>query len=189
MSQTPPAEPVFAPPKKSNTTLIIVLVVAALGGCLCLIPILAAILFPVFSQAKRAAQATACLSNVKQSANALIMYSVDFDDRLPRADRWMDSIESYAQSDSVFRCPVASLDSPGAFGIGFNAEASKWKLADLPEPQGKVLIFDARDTSRNSNSSPIEPASPGRHSKGGAKANNYGYADGQARRVADDENR
>ena len=55
-------------------TLIELLVVIAI------IAILAAILFPVFAQAKNAAQKTADLSNQKQHATATLMYSGDYDD-------------------------------------------------------------------------------------------------------------
>ncbi|RYG38931.1 prepilin-type N-terminal cleavage/methylation domain-containing protein [bacterium] len=55
-------------------TLIELLVVIAI------IAILAAILFPVFAQAKNAAKGTQSLSNVKQLATASLMYSGDADD-------------------------------------------------------------------------------------------------------------
>lgn len=58
-------------------TLIELLVVIAI------IAILAAILFPVFAQAKRAAKDTADLSNFKQQATSLMMYTNDYDDCMP----------------------------------------------------------------------------------------------------------
>ena len=58
-------------------TLIELLVVIAI------IAILAAILFPVFAQARDKARAAACLSNMKQVALALAMYTSDNDETLP----------------------------------------------------------------------------------------------------------
>jgi len=65
--------------KKSAFTLIELLVVIAI------IAILAAILFPVFAQAKVAAKGAADLSNVKQLSLGHVMYSNDYDDLSPTA--------------------------------------------------------------------------------------------------------
>lgn len=58
-------------------TLIELLVVIAI------IAILAAILFPVFAQAREKARAASCLSNEKQMGTALMMYAQDFDEGYP----------------------------------------------------------------------------------------------------------
>ncbi|RYG26968.1 prepilin-type N-terminal cleavage/methylation domain-containing protein, partial [bacterium] len=60
-------------------TLIELLVVIAI------IAILAAILFPVFAQAKEAAKKTVTLSNAKQMGTAFNIYSSDSDDQFPSA--------------------------------------------------------------------------------------------------------
>jgi prepilin-type N-terminal cleavage/methylation domain-containing protein len=64
---------------KRAFTLIELLVVIAI------IAILAAILFPVFAQAKAAAKKTSALANIKQSATGVIIYTADADDNFPSA--------------------------------------------------------------------------------------------------------
>ena len=63
--------------QRRGFTLIELLVVIAI------IAILAAILFPVFAQAREKARQTACVSNLRQIGLAFGMYTEDYDERLP----------------------------------------------------------------------------------------------------------
>lgn len=105
-------------------TLIELLVVIAI------IAILAAILFPVFAQAKAAAQRTTCLSNQRQLGIALQMYMQDWDDRAfffghnvdlsrlnpvaplgaSRANRWWNQILPYTKTQGAL---LVSPSDPG----------------------------------------------------------------------------
>jgi prepilin-type N-terminal cleavage/methylation domain-containing protein len=76
-------------------TLIELLVVIAI------IAILAAILFPVFAQAREKARQTACLSNLKQIGLGMMMYAQDHDEVLPMA-----------QSYGPYNAALPSLTSP-----------------------------------------------------------------------------
>ncbi len=95
---------------KRAFTLIELLVVIAI------IAILAAILFPVFAQAKAAAKKTSELSNFKQINTAAIMYSGDADDVFPttavynlsgQPDRfWATKILPYTKNAEIVRSPL-----------------------------------------------------------------------------------
>ncbi len=90
---------------KRGFTLIELLVVIAI------IAILAAILFPVFAQAKAAAKKTQDLSNFKQIATAIVLYANDNDDLSLISNHdvgieWFQSLYPYVKSNDVFRTPA-----------------------------------------------------------------------------------
>jgi len=87
--------------RKSAFTLIELLVVIAI------IAILAAILFPVFAQAKEAAKRTQCLSNTKQMATGIYMYAGDYDDTtmMMGSGDFSTRLYPYVKNSDVFLCP------------------------------------------------------------------------------------
>jgi prepilin-type N-terminal cleavage/methylation domain-containing protein/prepilin-type processing-associated H-X9-DG protein len=104
--------------KRMGFTLIELLVVIAI------IAILAAILFPVFAQAKQAAKRTQCMANFYQMTRAMMMYLGDNDDGMPHSNTgsiggpgwgygrpdyvWGETIRPYTADWTVFRCPSDS---------------------------------------------------------------------------------
>jgi len=108
-------------------TLIELLVVIAI------IAILAAILFPVFAQAREKARAISCLSNEKEVALSFLMYLQDYDEnmvpyRYPNTDPvtlaagatniwWAKMLDPYTKSWAIYHCPSAP-DPRGIFGGG-----------------------------------------------------------------------
>lgn len=93
--------------KRSGFTLIELLVVIAI------IAILAAILFPVFAQAREKARQSSCMSNMKQLSLATIQYTQDYDETFPTGlqNSWWDNtwyrvVTPYVKSLDVFRCPT-----------------------------------------------------------------------------------
>jgi prepilin-type N-terminal cleavage/methylation domain-containing protein/prepilin-type processing-associated H-X9-DG protein len=105
--------------RKVGFTLIELLVVIAI------IAILAAILFPVFAQARESARKANCLSNLKQIGLAVAMYNQDYDGTYPSQQRdgeqinlpgaepvyknvqqnYMDELYPYVKNTKVFTCP------------------------------------------------------------------------------------
>jgi prepilin-type N-terminal cleavage/methylation domain len=63
--------------RRHGFTLIELLVVIAI------IAILAAILFPVFAQAREKARQTMCTSNLRNIGMAFLMYATDYDGKFP----------------------------------------------------------------------------------------------------------
>ncbi len=94
-------------------TLIELLVVIAI------IAILAAILFPVFAQARESARQTMCLSNNNQVIKAILQYVQDYDETFvlhnylpcdstrcrPPNVSWPQLVQPYTKEWTVFRCP------------------------------------------------------------------------------------
>lgn len=72
--------------KRKAFTLIELLVVIAI------IAILAAILFPVFAQAKEAAKKTQSISNMKQFGTSVMIYLADYDDTMPQSAFWRPTV-------------------------------------------------------------------------------------------------
>ncbi len=113
-------------------TLIELLVVIAI------IAILAAILFPVFAQAKLAAKKTQVLSNAKQIGMGQLIYINDYDDTSPSlgVGDWTDKLYPYVKNEDLFMNPLrndfdggclsngppfpgAGSDEPGCKYVGF----------------------------------------------------------------------
>jgi len=122
--------------RNSAFTLIELLVVIAI------IAILAAILFPVFSQAREKARQASCISNEKQLGLAMLMYVQDYDESFPMSQYfdsagyphdWQNAIYPYIKNGQgvsysptvtlyngqggIFNCPSFPRDEIDMYGI------------------------------------------------------------------------
>ena len=158
--------------KRTAFTLIELLVVIAI------IAILAAILFPVFAQAREKARAIACLSNTKQLGTAFMMYVQDYDERLPQGTNryyygylsgngWAGQLQPYIKNAGVFKCPSdPTTAKTGVGGVrldpvsyignfsaltdvpGYNVGGS---LPAFNSPARTVLLCEGKGTTTNLN--------------------------------------
>ncbi|MCS6862516.1 MAG: DUF1559 domain-containing protein [Abditibacteriales bacterium] len=121
----------FLKRRQGAFTLIELLVVIAI------IAILAAILMPVFAQAREKARTASCQSNLKQIMSAILMYNQDYDEQvMPNGwyqlgttgnwITWMELVNPYIKNEQVFKCPSAPK-TVGEWGIsGPNRVASDY---------------------------------------------------------------
>jgi prepilin-type N-terminal cleavage/methylation domain-containing protein len=131
---------------KKAFTLIELLVVIAI------IAILAAILFPVFAQAKAAAKKAAGISNQKQISLGIIMYGADADDTYPRND---DCVTNSSLNGSLNTLTTTANCAVSA-GFAHRLNHFSWQKWTMPYVKNIQLYFN---TSRGNVNAPT-PSCP-----------------------------
>ncbi len=182
MSMPPPP-----PPRQGKGPGFYIAVALCVGcaGLLVLMAVMAAVLFPVFSQARHQAQEISCLSNLKQQGLALRMYTVDYDDVLPRTAVWMDKLAPYTRRDAVFHCPGLSRQGKGPYGYAYNAGLSGKSWGGIAAPESVRTLYDSTQLERSASDKMTSLPVPGRHGSGSHRGNNVGFGDGHVKLVAD----
>jgi prepilin-type N-terminal cleavage/methylation domain-containing protein/prepilin-type processing-associated H-X9-DG protein len=150
--------------RRKGFTLIELLVVIAI------IAILAAILFPVFAQAREKARTASCQSNLKQIGLAAAMYVQDYDERWvsgllwgttwldPMDDpawqpNWWSQLQPYVKNRGLFLCPSAPLGAWYQPARANTSYMSNWWIiytgesdADIRKPAQCPTWYDAGES-------------------------------------------
>ncbi|MDX2064676.1 MAG: prepilin-type N-terminal cleavage/methylation domain-containing protein [Fimbriimonadaceae bacterium] len=146
-------------------TLIELLVVIAI------IAILAAILFPVFAQAKQSAKQVQCMSNERNLGLAMQLYAQDYDDTVSLAAYgteagfflWHDLVDPYVRNKQIWLCPGSRLSDRDTTGVltshfGYNVgylttfaqdfsnanNHTAFSFSAISEPTDTVMFTSAR---------------------------------------------
>jgi prepilin-type N-terminal cleavage/methylation domain-containing protein len=138
--------------KQNAFTLIELLVVIAI------IAVLAAILFPVFAQARAKARQVTCVRNEKQLATGILLYVQDYDDTLPpvailpsgdrededkeeeKEDLWITLIYPYTKSNEIRHCPEDTRNTENSYGLNERIFAD---FADADEHETATISLSA----------------------------------------------
>jgi len=140
------------------------------GISVMLIPIMMAMLFPVFARARESARKIQCLSNTKNVSLAISMFANE-KGVYPNAATWCDDIAPYLRNPRALVCP----DAPNLrCGYAYNAALSGAPTTSVAADT--VAIFESdRGWNASGTQEQMLPVKP-RHVGG----DNFGYADGSA---------
>lgn len=129
--------------KKTGFTLIELLVVITI------ISILAAILFPVFAQAREKSRQIACISNLRQLSLAFLQYEQDNDESFPlvcyttgigttELSSWTITLQPYIKSQGILRCPDDNSNLWGTDTRYSSYAMNAWMTPNAPK-EYKIL--------------------------------------------------
>jgi len=151
-----------------------------------IISILAAILFPVFARARENARRTSCMSNIKNMALAIMMYTQDYDEHLPSISTcgpvkletgfnstnssgctggqylhlWQHTVYPYVKSAQAYNCPSAEAAWDGHYTgrmpFGYNYYIRGDMLAEIQAPSEMIMLGDT-DSDHFANSYLMRP--------------------------------
>jgi len=130
---------------------------------------------PVTAEVEAARRAT-CLSNMRQLALAIIMFAQDYNECLPNASVWMDSLDPYIKSKVLFHCPS---DIGHDYSYALNSAVASKSLRSFDDPANTVLLFESSSGRKNASDPLTSLCDPPRHGSG----NNFAFVDGHAKFV------
>lgn len=114
------------------------------------------------------------MSNVKQICLAVLMYTADYDERMPMRTNWAEAMVPYMKSETIFQCPSAKQGDIRQRTYAYNARLDRYEVGKVLSPAMTAMIFDTRAFGENPGGG--AEIADARH-RGGV---NVGYVDGHA---------
>ena len=130
--------------KKTQKTWALVSLILVVGGGILLIPLPAAILFPVFARASENAKRSSCQSNLKQIGLGVMQWGQDHNETYPLAasnEQFRDTLQPYVKSTEIFQCPGEASEG-GLSDYQYNFKLSGVKWESLNDPSLMPLAWD-----------------------------------------------
>lgn len=167
-------DPLLVPKRRSSWSAVLIF----LGIAACMVPLVWAIIMPVFKQVSTSKQTELCLMNLRSIGAGLLLYAEATDGRLPYRDvGWMDSLTEYVNGDLVFACPVQRRMDPRTYGYAMNEDLVGKPLKSIPDHTKAPVVFDSNRIERNAFAGIGSLPDPGRHANG--RKNSVLFLDGR----------
>lgn len=148
-------------------------VIPLIAGCLSVAP--------GVKKAQGNAQKASCLSNLKQTSLAMLMYACDYDGAYPTPNNWNEPLKPYIRTGESLWCPAVEGDLPS---YAVNAGLVGRNDNTLKEKESTVMFFDSTPGKKIVGGVELLPAEP-RHEG----CQNIAFADGHAKSLTDKEAR
>lgn len=135
--------PSIADFKKAQKSWAIAGLVLAVGSFL-LVPLPAAILFPVFARARENARKTSCQNNLKQISLAVMQWSTEHNDKFPTPtsnDNLRDIVKPFTPDPEVFECRSDTVED-GTSDYQYNRQLSGLSMAEISDPATTPMLWD-----------------------------------------------
>ena len=150
---------------------------------------LAAILFPVFGNAKHNWRRSSCQSNLKQILLAVRSYSQDCGGRFPLlkcrhgaatvpiSSGYVKSLRPYLGGFSMFQCPSEESYRLGSTDYAYNNGPLAGRYESIALSSGSTVIFCECNETPGAGASASAPIISNRHAEG----SNYAFVDGHVK--------
>jgi len=113
-------------------------------------------------------------TNLKKVSVGMLIYSSDYDDGAPLANKWMDELAPYIKNDAVFHSPSVVKQNSKNYGYALSSDLAGQVLTQILEPSTTISFFDSTVLTRNATAPTSTMPNPPRY---GTK-NTIAYADG-----------
>ncbi len=111
-----------------------------------------------------------CTEHVDRLTGALRMYSMDYDEHLPPAERWCTATQPYVGSKDLYRCPALEA----GYGYALNRNLDEARASEVSVPARVVVVFESSAQVANAADTGQSLCEPPRHPGG----NCFGFLDG-----------
>jgi prepilin-type processing-associated H-X9-DG protein len=129
--------------KRAQKSWAIAGLVLVLGSVL-LMPIWAAIFFPVFARARENARRSSCQNNLKQISLAVMQWSSAHGDKYPAPtsdDNLRDIVKPFTPTPEVFECRSDTVED-GASDYQYNRQLAGLDLTEVSNPARTPMLWD-----------------------------------------------